>query len=143
MPRPPEITISASASSGRPVEASSRRSTSVIRAAGAARAGRSTAAVRPACASAGRKTFGRSVATHGPRAQATFASSLPAYTGRVATSRSPSIARVTQSAASPTPSRAARRARNSRWRLVTGPRIARGDSLAASSAAAPAHTSPR
>ena len=32
---------------------------------------------------------------------------------------------------------------NSRWRLVTGARIAFGDSLPASSASAGAHTSPR
>ena len=40
--------------------------------------GRSTAAVLPACASAGRKTFGRSVAIHGDFAHVTFESSLPA-----------------------------------------------------------------
>src|SRR5207249_4255442 len=88
-------------------------------------------AVRPGRASAGRKTFGRSVATQGVFAHVTLARSLPAYTGRVATSRSPSIANATQSAASPTPSRAASRATNSRARLVTGAKMAFGRSLAA------------
>ena len=143
MPRPPDSTISASVSSGSPVETSSRRSTNLICAAAVAAVGRSTVAVRPGRASAGRKTFGRSVATQGVFAHVTLARSLPAYTGRVATSRSPSIANATQSAASPTPSRAASRATNSRARLVTGAKMAFGRSLAASSAAAPTQISPR
>src|SRR3989442_1696220 len=130
MPRPPDSTISASVSSGSPVETSSRRSTNLICAAAVAAVGRSTVAVRPGRASAGRKTFGRSVATQGVFAHVTLARSLPAYTGRVATSRSPSIANATQSAASPTPSRAASRATNSRARLVTGAKMAFGRSLA-------------
>src|SRR5213594_3314655 len=143
MPRPPEMTVSASVSSGSPVETSSRRSTNFICAPGAERLGRSTAAVLPGCASAGRNTLGRKVATHGDFAHVTFERSLPAYTGRVATSLSPSIANRTESAASPTPRRAASRATNSRWRLVTGARIAAGDSLAARSAAAAVQTSLR
>src|SRR6185436_134974 len=63
--------------------------------------------------------------------------------GRVATSASPFIVSATESAERPTPSLAARRAMNSRWRLVTGARIALGDSLAASSATGGTHTSPR
>src|SRR3989441_11650481 len=143
MPRPPESTISASVSSGSPVETSSRRSTNLIWASGIFTAGRSTGAARPAWASAGRKTLGRSVAIHGDRAHVSLLRSLPAYTGRVATSLSPSLANATASAARPTPSRAASRARSSRRRLVTGPKMALGDSSAASSATAPTHTSPR
>src|SRR5216117_2008136 len=128
---------------GSPVETSSRRSTNFICAAGVGPDGGSTAAFRPGSPSAGRKTFGRSVATQGVFAHATLARSLPAYTGRVATRRSPSMANATQSAASPTPSRAASRAANSRARLVTGAKMALGRSLAASSAAAPTQTSLR
>src|SRR5262245_17573785 len=143
MPRPPEVTVSASVSSGSPVETSSRRSTNFICAPAAVRLGRSTDAVLPGCASAGRNTLGLSVATHGDFAHVTRESSLPAYTGRVATSLSPSIAKRTESAERPTPSFAASRATNSRWRLVTGAKIAAGDSLVASSAAAAVHTSLR
>ena len=89
------------------------------------------------------KTLGLSVATHGGFAQVTFDSSLPAYTGRVATSVSPSIARATVSAAKPTPRRAARRASSSRCRLVTAPRIAFGACAATSVARTGAQTSPR
>jgi hypothetical protein len=78
MPRPPEMTVSASVSSGRPVETSSRRSTNFICAPGAARLGRSTVAVLPGCVSAGRNTLGLNVATHGDFAHVTFDSSLPA-----------------------------------------------------------------
>ncbi len=77
-------------------------------------AGRSTAVVLPAWLSAGRKTFGRSVATHGCFAHVTLLKSLPAYTGRVATSLSPSIENATESAEMPTPRRAASRASASR-----------------------------
>src|SRR5256885_888033 len=47
MPRPPDSTISASVSSGSPVETSSRRSTNLICAAAVAAVGRSTVAVAP------------------------------------------------------------------------------------------------
>jgi hypothetical protein len=60
----------------------------------------------------------------------------------VATSWSPSIAIATESADSPAPSLAANRATNSRMRLVTGAKIAFGDSLATSSASAGTQTSP-
>src|SRR5256885_4704441 len=143
MPRPPDSTISASVSSGSPVEPSSRRPTNLIGAAAVAAVGRSTVAVGPGRASAGRKTFGRGVATQGVFAHVTLARSLPAYTGRVATSRSPSIANATQSAASPTPSRAASRATNSRARLVTGAKMALGVPLAAKPTAAPLQLSLR
>src|SRR5438128_254640 len=46
-PRPPDTTISASASSGRPVEDSSRRSTRLMAGAGTVAAGLSTAAAAP------------------------------------------------------------------------------------------------
>ena len=78
MPRPPEMTISASVSSGRPVETSSRRSTSFILAAGIFTLGFSTCALLPAALSAGLKTFGRRVAIHGVFAHVIFARSLPA-----------------------------------------------------------------
>src|SRR5262245_1772460 len=142
MPRPPEITVSASVSSGRPVDTSSRRSTSFMRAVGIFTLGLSTCAVLATPGSAGLKTLGRSVAIHGVVAHVIFARSLPAYTGRVATSVSPSTANPTASADSPAPRRAARRAMNSRMRLVTGAKIAFGDSLATSSASAGTHTSP-
>src|SRR5213593_1742516 len=142
MPRPPEMTVSASVSSGRPVETSSRRSTSFMRGVGIFTLGFSTCALLATEASAGLKTFGRIVAIHGVFAHVIFASTLPAYTGRVATSASPSIANPTESADRPAPSRAASRATNSRMRLVTGAKIAFGDSLATSSASAGTHTSP-
>src|SRR4029453_2570685 len=63
--------------------------------------------------------------------------------GRVATSLPPSAASPVESAESPAPSRAARRAMNSRWRVVTGAKITCGDSLPASSATAGVHTSAR
>ena len=72
------MTISASVSSGNPVAASSRRSTNFIFAGGMLTLGFSTCAVFPACASAGRNTFGRSVATHGSFAHDTFDTSFPA-----------------------------------------------------------------
>jgi hypothetical protein len=72
------MTISASVSSGRPVETSSRRSTSFILAAGILTLGFSTAAFLPAWLSAGLKTLGRSVATHGAFAHVILESSLPA-----------------------------------------------------------------
>src|SRR5262245_10028603 len=52
------------------------------------------------------------------------------------------MANPTESAESPAPSRAASRATNSRMRLVTGAKIAFGDSLATNSASAGPHTSP-
>ena len=72
------MTVSASVSSGSPVETSSRRSTNFIWAAAVATAGRSTGAVFPVCVSAGRNTLGLSVATHGAFAHVTFERSLPA-----------------------------------------------------------------
>ena len=78
MPRPPDSTISASVSSGSPVDASSRRSTNFICAPGIVADTRSTPALAPACASAGLNTFGRSVAIHGCLAHVTLDSSLPA-----------------------------------------------------------------
>src|SRR3990172_3064546 len=63
--------------------------------------------------------------------------------GRVATSRSPSRTSAVESAASPVPRRAPSRASSSRCRAVTAPRMAFGDSLAASSATTGVHTSPR
>src|SRR5947209_452677 len=110
MPRPPEMTVSASVSSGRPVETSSRRSTSFMRGVGIFTLGFSTCALLATEASAGLKTFGRIVAIHGVFAHVIFASTLPAYTGRVATSASPSIANPTESADRPAPRRAARQA---------------------------------
>src|SRR5512132_29423 len=62
--------------------------------------------------------------------------------GRVATSASPSSANPTESADSPAPSRAASRATNSRILLVTGAKIAFGDSFCARSASTGVHTSP-
>src|SRR5207245_8841339 len=94
-------------------------------------AGGSTAVVLPAWLSAGRKTFGRSVATHGCFAHVTLLKSLPAYTGRVATSLSPSIENATESAEMPTPRRAACRASAARCPLVTSPQMAFGDGAAA------------
>ena len=76
-PRPPETTISASLSSGRPVAASCLRSTSFMLSAGMLAAGFSTAAAPPA-PSPGRNTLGRSVTIHGVFAHVIFASSLPA-----------------------------------------------------------------
>jgi hypothetical protein len=78
MPRPPESTISASVSSGNPVDASSRRSTNFICAPGMVSDSRSTPALAPAWASAGLNTFGRRVAIHGCLAHVTLESSLPA-----------------------------------------------------------------
>ncbi len=78
MPRPPEMTVSASVSSGSPVETSSRRSTNFICAPAAVRLGRSIVAVLPGWLSAGRNTLGLRVATHGDFAHVTFESSLPA-----------------------------------------------------------------
>src|SRR5215468_8409040 len=106
-PRPPETTISASASSGRPVADSSRRSTRLMAAPGRVTAAFSTLAVAPAWVSAGRNTLGRRVASHGVFAQITFESSLPAYTGRVATSLPSSTASAMESAEMPAPSLAA------------------------------------
>src|SRR5215470_13519328 len=130
-PRPPDTTISASVSSGSPVDDSCLRSTSFMLSAGMFTAGFSTDAVAPACASAGRKTLGRSVAIHGVLDHVIFERSLPAYTGRVAISLPPSAASAVESAERPAPSRAASRAMNSRCRVVTGPKIACGDSLRA------------
>ena len=106
-------------------------------------AGRSTWAAASARGSAGRNTLGRSVTSQGALLQVTLERSLPAYTGRVATSLPSSSASAVESAESPAPSRAARRAIISRWRVVTGARIAWGDSLAASSATTGVQTSPR
>src|SRR5690349_1910385 len=142
-PRPPDTTISASLSSGSPVEASCRRSTSFMLSAGMVTDGFWTSGLAPACASAGRNTLGRSVAIHGVFDHVIFESSLPAYTGRVATSLPPSTAIAVESAESPAPRRAARRAMNSRCRVVTGAKIACGNSLLASSATAGVHTSAR
>src|SRR5690349_15763488 len=142
MPRPPEMTVSASVSSGKPVETSSRRSTSFMRAVAGFTLAFSTCAVFATDASAGLNTLGRSVAIHGVFAHVIFASSLPAYTGRVATSVSPSIVNPTESAERPAPRRAANRAAISRMRLVTGAKTAFGDSLAMSSASAGTQTSP-
>ena len=103
----------------------------------------STVGVAPACGSAGRNTLGRSVASHGDFAHVTFESSLPAYTGRVATSLPSSTARATESAEMPAPNRAARRAMTSRCRVVTAPNTACGDSFCTSSASTGVHTSPR
>src|SRR5438552_77958 len=72
MPRPPEMTISASVSSGRPVETSSRRSTSFILAAGILTLGFSTVPLLPAWLSAGLQPLGRRVATHGALAHVIF-----------------------------------------------------------------------
>src|SRR5205823_10886413 len=63
---------------GKAVETSSRRSTSFILAAGILTLGFSTVALLPAWLSAGLKTLGRRVATHGAFAHVIFASSLPA-----------------------------------------------------------------
>src|SRR5262249_61246490 len=76
--RPPETPIPASASSGRPVADSSRRSTRLMAAPGRVTAAFSTLAAAPAWGSAGRNTLGRRVASHGVFAQLTLESSLPA-----------------------------------------------------------------
>ena len=60
------------------MEASWRRSTSFMVSPGIVAAGFSTAALAPACDSAGRNTLGRSVAIHGVLAHVIFDSSLPA-----------------------------------------------------------------
>ena len=60
------------------MEDSSRRSTRLMAGAGTVAAGLSTAAAAPDWASAGLKTLGLSVASHGVLAQVIFESSLPA-----------------------------------------------------------------
>ena len=73
-----------------------------------------TIAAFPLPPAMGAKSFGLRLATAGARANDTFCVALPAYTGRVATRRPPSTASAVQSAASPTPSRAATRGARSR-----------------------------
>src|SRR2546421_525638 len=81
MPRPPEMTISASVSSGRPVETSSRRSTSFILAAGIFTLGFSTCAPLPAALSAGLETVGRRGGVPPGFPPALFPGGLPRATG--------------------------------------------------------------
>src|SRR5438876_109701 len=64
MPRPPEITISDAASSGRPVDIFSRRWVNFIFALALFTSGRSTAAGLPAWLSAAMLTLGRRMAIH-------------------------------------------------------------------------------
>src|SRR5258706_15753532 len=63
MPRPPEMTVSASVSSGSPVETSSRRSTNFICAPAAVRLGRSIVADLPRGLAPGGDTVGPHGAT--------------------------------------------------------------------------------
>src|SRR2546426_12328555 len=101
MPRPPEMTISASVSSGRPVETSSRRSTSFILAAGIFPLGFSTRAPLPAALSAGLQTVGRRGGVHRGFPPPLFAGGLPAEAGRGAARAPAPPAQAPQPAPSP------------------------------------------
>ena len=86
MPRPPDSTISASVSSGQPGGGFLTALDELHPVPGDRERQPLDPRVGAGLRLSGLKTFGRSVAMHGALAHATFESSLPAYTGRVATS---------------------------------------------------------